>query len=72
MNQAQPFRCPLFHKDLARHFLHWVWIIQMKKGDQGHLRSELVQYDLEAWCLPEASLQKAKPQRIKGLHMGIK
>lgn len=44
----------------------------MKKGDQGHLRSEFVQYDLEARCLPEASLQKAKPERIKGLHMGIK
>lgn len=43
-----------------------------EKGDQGHLRSELVQCDLEARCLPEASLQKAKPQRIKGLHMGIK
>lgn len=72
MNQAQPFRCPRFHKDLARRSLPWAWIIQLKRGDQGHLRSELVQCDLEARCLPEASLQKAKPQRIKGLHMGIK
>lgn len=38
-----------------------------KKENQGHLRSELVQYDLKAQHLPGASLQKAKLQGIKGL-----